>query len=190
MRADLPNMAGHPVGDKAARQRFLSRSMWLTIPGTYLALAIAYVVVPPIQGLEGHASRLVLAVRWLPIAMIPYAAVCLLILAARFFEGSHDPLAGTESERLTIHCRVMQNTLEQLLWFSVCLVPLSTYLAPQQARIVPILCSFFAVARFVYWWGYLRSGTLGRAAGVQLTFAVNIPLFASVLVLLAVDLLE
>jgi hypothetical protein len=99
-------------------------------------------------------------------------------------------LLGTESERLKIHCRVMQNTLEQLAWFALCVVPLATYLSPEQARIVPVLCSFFAGARFVYWWGYLRRGTLGRAPGVQLTLALNIPLFAWALLLFALDLLR
>jgi uncharacterized membrane protein YecN with MAPEG domain len=43
-------------------------------------------------------------------------------------------------------------------------------------RLVPIVCVFFVFARLVYWWGYLRSGTLGRAPGVQLTFTLNIAL--------------
>ena len=103
----------------------------------------------------------------------------------RFLEGAHNPLLGGESERLKIQCRVMQNTLEQVVWFALCVVPLATFLAPAQAHIVPIVCTFFAVARFVYWWGYLRSGTLGRAPGVQLTFALNIPLFVHTLVLFA-----
>ena len=111
-----------------------------------------------------------LAVRWLLVAMVPYAAVCIAILSARFFEGAHNPLVGGESERLKIHCRVMQNTLEQLVWFAICILSLATYLTPAQARLIPIACTFFAVARFVYWWGYLRSGTLGRAPGFSSLF--------------------
>ncbi|HEU0200859.1 MAG TPA: MAPEG family protein [Burkholderiaceae bacterium] len=179
----MPEIAGHPVGDKAARQRFLARSVWLTVPGTYLLLWGAYALAPPLHGLEEASARLVLAVRWLLVAMIPYAAVCIVILAARFFEGAHNPLVGGESERLRIHGRVMQNTLEQLVWFALCVVPLATYVTPAQARLVPIVCTFFALARFVYWWGYLRSGTLGRAPGVQLTFSLNIALLVLVLVL-------
>lgn len=92
-------------------------------------------------------------------------------------------LLGGESERLKIQCRVMQNTLEQLVWFALCVVPLATYLAPAQAHLVPITCIFFALARIVYWWGYLRRGTLGRAPGVQLTFSLNILLLVLTLVL-------
>jgi hypothetical protein len=135
--------------------------------------------------MEEATARLVLAVRWLFVAMIPYAAVCLVILTARFFEGAHNPLLGHESERLQIHCRVMQNTLEQLIWFALCVMALATYLSPAQARFVPIACTFFASARFVYWRGYLRNGTLGRAPGVQLTFSLNILLLVLVAILFA-----
>jgi uncharacterized membrane protein YecN with MAPEG domain len=174
MSAEPPVITGQPLGNKAARQRFIAKSIWFTVPGSYLLLAATYALVPPLQGLEEPSARLLLAVRWLLIAMIPYAAVCMVILSARFFEGAHNPLLGGESERLKIHCRVMQNTLEQLVWFALCVVSLSTFLSPAQARLLPIVCVFFAVARFIYWWGYLRDGTLGRAPGVQLTFSLNI----------------
>ena len=190
MSSDLPEMAGHPVGDKVARQRFIGRSIWFTVPGTYLLLGAAYAVLPPLQGLEETNARLLLAVRWLPVAMIPYAAICMAIATARFLEGAHNPLLGGESERLKIQGRVMQNTLEQLVWFALCLVPLATYLGPAQARLVPIACTFFAVARFVYWWGYQKSGTLGRAPGVQLTFSLNISLLVLAMVLFAKHLVS
>jgi len=177
-------------GDKATRQRFISRSVWLTVPGTYLVLGAAYTIAPPIAGLEDMSMRLALAVRWLLVAMLPYAAVCLVILAARFLAGAHNPLAGAESELLQIHCRVMQNTLEQLVWLAFCILALATLLTPAQARLVPIACMFFAIARLVYWWGYLRSGTLGRAPGVQMTFSLNVFLLVLAVVLFLRHLLS
>ena len=181
--------AAEPAG-KAARQRFLARSLWYTVPGTYALPGAAYAALPPLHGLADAGARLVLAVRWLPVALVPYAAVCIAILHIRFVEGAHDPLRGMESERLAIHCRVMQNTFEQSFWFALCLLPLATHLSPDQARAVPILCVFFAFARLVYWRGYLRHGTLGRAPGVQLTMALNVPLLLLVLALLARDVLS
>jgi uncharacterized membrane protein YecN with MAPEG domain len=182
--------AEQPSSDKSARQRLIRGSLWFTVPGTYAVLAASYAVVPPLAGLTQPSERLVLAAQWLLVAFIPYAAVCLTILYQRYAEGAHNPLVGGESERLQIHCRVMQNTLEQLLWFALCLLPLATFLSSPEARLIPILCLFFAFARFVYWWGYLRSGTLGRSPGVQLTFLLNIPLFIAVLARFAKNLLS
>jgi uncharacterized membrane protein YecN with MAPEG domain len=185
MSTDVPEMPGHSARDKAARQSFIASSIWLTVPGTYAFLGAAYAFLPPLNGLEEPSARLSVAVRWLLLAVIPYAAVCVVIASARLWEGAHNPLLGRESERLKIHCRVLQNTLEQLVWFALCVMALATYLPPAQMRLIPIVCTFFAVARFVYWWGYLRSDTLGRAPGVQLTFSLNIPLLVLAVVLFA-----
>ena len=188
MNVDHPETTGHAAGDKAARQRVLSRSIGFTVPGTFVLIGAAYALLPALQGMEDASARLVLALRWLPVAMFPYAAVCLEILALRFVEGAHNPLLGDESEPLRIRCRIMQNTLEQLVWFAICVLALATYLAPAQARLIPVVCTFFCFARLVYWRGYLRSGTLGRAPGVQLTFTLNIALLLAVLVRFAQDL--
>jgi uncharacterized membrane protein YecN with MAPEG domain len=155
------------------------------VPGTLLAVGALYRLVPPLEGVETLAERLALTLRWLFVALLPYAAVCLTILVRRFFEGAHNPLAGGESEALRIHGRVLGNTLEQLLWFALCSLALATLLEPVQMRIVPIACVFFACARLVYWWGYLRSGTLGRAPGVQLTFTLNVTMLVLVAYLFA-----
>lgn len=167
--------------DVVARKRVIAGSMWLTIPGTLAIIGLAYALAPKPAGLTEASERLVFTVRWLFVAFFPFAAVCLHILYARFAEGAHNPLVRAESERLQIHCRVMQNTLEQLVWFAFCLLPLATYLTPAAMRLIPISCVLFAVARGVYWWGYLRHSTLGRAPGVQLTFTLNIFLLAAVM---------
>ena len=171
-----------PDTNKSVRQRFIRGSLWFTVPGTYAILGAAYAVVPPLAGLTEPGERLLLAARWLLVAFTPYAAVCLTILYQRYAEGAHNPLRGGESESLKVHCRVMQNTLEQLVWFAFCILPLATFLTSSEARFIPIACVFFAMARFVYWWGYFRSGTLGRSPGVQFTFLLNVPLFVLVLV--------
>ena len=173
----------HPIGEGTARRRFIGRSIWWTVPGVCLAVAAGYALSPPLREASDPGARLAMAARWLVVALVPYVAVCVHIATARFLEGAHDPLAGAESERLKIHCRVMQNTLEQLVWFAICILALAPLLGPAQARVVPVLCVAFAVARFVYWWGYLRQGTLGRAPGVQMTFTINITLLITVAVL-------
>lgn len=185
-------MSGDPTGtatpyalDKAARKRVISRSIWLTVPGTLVLIGAAYRLVPPLEGVEEASARLALASRWLVVAMIPYAAVCLAILAIRFLEGAHDPARGGESERLRLHCRVMQNTLEQFIWFSVCVLAIAPMLAPGALHLIPIVAVVFAGARLGYWWGYLHNGTLARAPAVQVTFTLNIFLLLLALELLA-----
>lgn len=189
MEDDIAQMAGHPVGDKAARKRFISRTMWLTVPAAPVIVGALYHLVPPLEGVGTLAERLALTMRWLFVAMLPYAAVCLTVVARRFFEGAHNPLAGGESETLSIHGRVLGNTLEQLIWLAFCLFALGTLLDPVQMRLIPIACVFFVFARLAYWWGYLRAGTLGRAPGVQLTFSLNVSLLLLVAWLLARSLL-
>ncbi len=174
----------HPIGDLVARQRYIARSGWLAIPGTVTAAAIGYVTLPVPEGMETAGARVLLALRWLPVAILPYVATCLTIMGTRFYGGAHDPLEGSESARLRIHCRAMQNTLEQLVWFGVCLLAVAAQLAPPRMKLVPVACVLFAIARFVFWWGYLRSGTLGRAPGVQMTMAINVPLLLAALALL------
>jgi uncharacterized MAPEG superfamily protein len=175
----------HPINDLAARQRYIARSGWLAIPGTAAATAIGYVLLPAPEGMDTSVARVMLALRWLPVAILPYVATCVYIMRARFHEGPHDPLDGTETQRLRIHCRAMQNTLEQLLWFTVPLLAVAAQIDPRMVKIVPIACVLFAVARFVYWRGYLRKGTLGRAPGVQMTMSINVPLLLGALALLA-----
>jgi uncharacterized membrane protein YecN with MAPEG domain len=176
--------AADPIGDRAARKHFIARTAWLTVPGTPLLVGALFHLMPLLGGVETLAERLALTLRWIFVAMLPYAAVCLTILARRFFEGAHNPLLGGESETLRIHGRVLGNTLEQFVWLAVCLLALATLLEPAQMRLVPIVCVYFVFARLAYWWGYLRAGTLGRAPGVQMTFSLNVSLLLLVAVLL------
>lgn len=169
-----------------SRQKRILRSTPFTVPGTLLLVGAAYALVPPLRGHETSVDRLLFALRWLVVAMLPYVAVCMHIATARLREGAHDPTRGEESPTLRIHCRVMQNTLEQLVWFAICLLAVAPLLLPSEVRLVPIVAISFAIARALYWWGYLRQGTLGRAPGVQATFTLNVGLLLLALVLIVI----
>jgi uncharacterized membrane protein YecN with MAPEG domain len=171
-----------PEPDAEARRRLIRRSIWVMVPATLVVVAVAYRLIPPIAGLDEPSERLVFATRWLLVAALPYFAVCLTILRLRYVDGAHDPTRGEESRRLTLHCRVMQNTLEQLVWFAICLLAAAPLLAPEEARLVPVVAIVFLAARLVYWRGYFLAGTLGRAPGVQMTFTLNIALLVLALV--------
>lgn len=166
------------------RKRVILSSTPLTIPGTIALVCGLFYLVDPPAGLDNPHDRLVYAVQWLLIAMLPYVVVCLTIASQRFLEGSHNPLLGEESETLAIHCRVMQNHLEQLVWFALASLALSTFLEPDQVHLIPILTCTFVAARLIYWRGYLKKGTIGRAYGVQITFSINILILLMGLLLL------
>ena len=185
--SDSPSSSSYrSLKDISQRQRILLGSIWFTIPGTLGLIAALYLArIPSASGVHTKVDALLLTFQCCFLAMIPYAAVCITILNNRLLEGAHNPLLKIESERLAIHCRVMQNTLEQLLWFVICSLTLATLLKPGEYHLLPILAVVFCAARFLYWWGYLQSGTLARRYGVQTTFTVNIGMLCLITALFA-----
>jgi uncharacterized MAPEG superfamily protein len=164
----------HPVGDQARRQRFILSSTVLTIPGTWALVGVPFALGwPAVEVAAEPGARLAFTLLWCFVAFLPYAAVCAVIAQVRLLGEAHNPLAGAEDESLKIHCRVMQNTLEQLVWFILCILPLAVLLGPDQMHLVPLCAWAFVLARLAYWRGYFLNGTLGRKYGVQMTFTLN-----------------
>ena len=56
MSADLPEMAGHPAGDKLARQRFMGRTIWVTVPGTVALGGVCDATAAPRAGGDERAA--------------------------------------------------------------------------------------------------------------------------------------
>ncbi len=158
------------------RQRVIAGSIWWTAATILLGIPALHLWVVPSPNVEAMADRLAYAARCDAVAIVPYFAVCMKIMLTRFLEGAHDPLSHTESSSLKIDCRVMQNHLEQSVAFVVATLALATLLPREHLALLPIVTGVFVVGRLVYWWGYHREGTLGRAPGVQLTTGVTIPL--------------
>ena len=164
------------------REAMIKGSILFSVMATLVLIIIPYMLLPhyTVTG-----SVLFWGIKWIFLAFLPYPAVCLVILNNRLQEGAHNPLLGSESSALKIHCRVMQNTLEQWVWFAMCTLALVTVLTREELKIIPILSFMFAIARLVYWKGYFMNGTLGRRYGVQMTFTINISLlFGTALFLL------
>jgi uncharacterized membrane protein YecN with MAPEG domain len=168
------------------RQRTIIGSMWWTLPLVLVGVPAfaTWVVVPP--GIDDRGERIAFALQCNAVAVMPYFLVCLKITTTRFFGGTHDPLSHSASPSLAIDCRVMQNHLEQFVAFATAALALATLLPATQLQLLPLATATFVLGRLLFWWGYHRDGTLGRAPGVQVTFATTIPMvlgaFAMVLV--------
>jgi uncharacterized membrane protein YecN with MAPEG domain len=158
------------------RQRRILGSVWWTLPLVLLGIVALHLWVVPPPAIDGRGERIAFALQCNAIAVMPYFLVCLKITTTRFLQGTHDPIAHTPSPSLAIDCRVMQNHLEQLVAFSIAALALATMLPRAHLQVLPLATGFFVLGRLIFWWGYHRDGTLGRAPGVQITFAVTVPM--------------
>jgi len=110
-------------------------------------------------------------------ALLPGAAVLLAMIvvqmAGRNVAGAIDPTAGRDTHFLQTNQRAIGNTVEQLAIFSPGLLALAARVRPETMRQVVALALVFAVARFVFWIGYLLGARL-RAPGMAVTLVVNV----------------
>ena len=171
------------------KHKILSSAIFTVCASLSVIIATYLLGVGKVAGSLSASQHLVLTLPWLFIAMLPYCFECVYILKARLDEGAHNPVVDEPSTSLCIHCRVMQNHLEQFVWFAVCIATGATLLPTAHLHLIPILAVFFTLARFVYGFGYLRDGTVGRRFGVQMNFTVNIGLLLGVFVLLVFKLI-
>jgi len=102
-------------------------------------------------------------------ALLPATAVLALMIVAqmagRFLLGVFDPLAGRETRYLLVNQRVIANTVEQMAVFVPALLALAAAVAAPQMPAVMALGAVFALARIVFWAGYLAAPVL-RAPGM------------------------
>lgn len=137
-------------------------------------IALLYVVVPPLRGVETPADRMMVALRCAGVAALTLFAGIQAIAGERGKSEAIDPIAGAgrESRVLQIHARYTQNTLEQLVLFTIVLGALSTYLDAGSIHLLPILTAAFILGRILFWIGYLRDPML-RSPGMAIAFMIN-----------------
>jgi uncharacterized membrane protein YecN with MAPEG domain len=99
-------------------------------------------------------------------------------MLVRAWSRAIDPLAGVDSRFLQVNQRALTNTVEQLAGFVPALIALAAAAPPAWMPGVVALGVVFAVARLVFWGGYLI-GPLLRAPGMAATFAVNVATFVT-----------
>ncbi len=65
--------------------------------------------------------------------------------------------AVLDGSRLDIHIRFVKDTTQNLLVFIVMLLNLAPWLQGDFLRLLPVLTSWFILARLFYWWAYIIS---------------------------------
>lgn len=121
----------------------------------------------------GMAIRLgVAAMSLLPAAAV-LAAMILVQMAARFWQGVFDPTAGADGRYLRVGQRVISNTVEQMAILGPALLALAAAVQAEWLPQVVALALVFALARLVFWVGYLIA-PIWRAPGMAASIGVNL----------------
>ena len=85
------------------------------------------------------------------------AAICTVIVRKCMRPGTLDGEPVMDGSRLDIHQRFIRDTTHQLLLFAIVLVNLAGFLQGDYLRIIPVMTSWFIIARLHYWFAYLIS---------------------------------
>jgi hypothetical protein len=132
-----------------------------------LALWLAvYGLLPPIEGMDEIAARLVFALKACCVAIL----FCFLtgteaVAHERLRSAAIDPLSGYDTKRMRINLRYLQNTLEQLILFVPGLFALAVYCPDGRAmRAIAATTLVWIASRAAFWIGY-HFGPLHRAVG-------------------------
>jgi uncharacterized MAPEG superfamily protein len=124
-------------------------------------------LLPSLPDMADTISRLVFALKCCCVALL----LCLLtgieaVAHERLATTAIDPLSGTESRRMKINLRYLQNTLEQMVLFIPGLLVLSVYCSDGRSmRVVAATTVVWIVSRAAFWIGYHR-GPQYRSVGL------------------------
>ena len=121
-------------------------------------------------------DRLVFTLRWNSLTIGFLLVLVGHIGNTRFFSAQANPLSSVDKDKVEIHCRVLQNSLEQFLLSFVLQLSTVTWLEEAQMKIIPIVVVLFLVGRVLFWRGYLDPycGHARRAYGLPLTMFTNL----------------
>lgn len=137
----------------------------------FLAWRALVPLIPVNAETASMAVRLGLGAAWLLPACFVLAAMVAAQMAGRFVVAAFDPLAGRESRFLLVNQRVISNTVEQTLIFVPALLALAAAVSAAQMPAVLAAAAVFALARLVFWAGYLLA-PMARAPGMAATMAI------------------
>lgn len=127
-----------------------------------------------------ETARLRLATAMLLPSVAVLMAMLLVQMGARFIGGVFDPTAGQDFRLLVVNQRAITNTVEQLACFvpSLLALSLAPVTVPGRTALIAALGLTFALARVVFWIGYLTA-PLNRAPGMAATIVVTLVALAA-----------
>ena len=119
-------------------------------------------LLPPLTGMDSLGARMVVALKCTAAATLFCLVVGIEAVAhERLQSPAFDPLAGSETKRLRVNLRYLQNTLEQLIVFGVGLFGLALYRTDGSAmRPLPAVTAIWILNRYAFWIGYHRSAAM------------------------------
>jgi hypothetical protein len=121
-----------------------------------------YRLLPPLGGMESVGARMLVALKCAAVAtLFTLGAGIEAVAHERLQSDAFDPLAGHQTPRLKVNLRYLQNTLEQLVVFTVGLFGLAAYLPGGEAmRVIPATTAVWILNRYAFWIGYHRSAAM------------------------------
>ena len=129
-------------------------------------------LIPADPAAASMAVRLGLGAASLLPAGLVLAAMILAQMAVRFWQGAFDPNAGKDGRFLRVNQRVISNTVEQLAILGPAILALAAGAPAARMAEVLAIAPVFALARLVFWAGYLTAPIL-RAPGMAASFAAS-----------------
>ncbi len=117
---------------------------------------------PPLGGMVELSARMIVTLKCVAVAtLFTLVAGVEAVAHERFQTAAFDPLAGHQTQRLRVNLRYLQNTLEQIVVFSVGLFGTAAYLTTGESmRAIPATTIVWILNRFAFWIGYHKSSAM------------------------------
>jgi hypothetical protein len=151
-------------------------SLLLACFGIIAALFLWRALVP-FMPVNTEATSMALRLGLGTAALLPAAFVLAAMVAtqmvARFAAFVLDPTAGQETHFLLVNQRAISNSVEQMAILVPALLALAAAVPAQQMPEIAAAGAAFAIARFVFWAGYLIH-PLARAPGMAGSAAISL----------------
>jgi len=147
MNQQKTDSASRSVVMKGVLMTVIANGTWATLLYLYFPWTL-----PPMSTV---ADRLAYTLRWNALSVGFVTVLIAHIGNLRFTSSQINPLSSVDKDRVGVHCRVLQNSLEQFIISFVLQLATTTWLSESQMRVIPIIVLLFLVGRILFWKGYL-----------------------------------